>query len=85
MKVFAEVNFPTPGPLKSLILAETVLTFYGGHYLNSFASVNFPIPGPLESSILAETVLTFVWRELFEFICKSELPCSRTVGIFDFR
>ena len=60
------------------------LHFHGKSYLTSFATVNFPTPGPVKSLILAETVLNLSWGELFEFICESELPYSRTIGTFDF-
>ena len=60
------------------------LHFHMESCLNSSAKLDFLTPGPLKYLILAETVLTCSWRELLKIICKSDLPCSRTIGIFDF-
>ena len=85
MNSFAKVSFPTPGTLKAVIFAETVLTCSWLKLLSSFAKMmNTPTPGLLKSLILAETVLAFAWRELFEFICKDDHPYSGTIAIIDF-
>jgi hypothetical protein len=63
--------WPTPGPSKSVIIAEMVLTLSWAMLFEVVCKrTHYPTPGPSQSMIIGETVPTLSWTMLIEFVGK---------------
>ena len=78
---------PTPGPWKSMIIAEMVptLSWTMDAIWNCLQKYAWATTAPLESTIVADMVFTLSWTTLFEIVFeKVYMAHSRTIEIYDY-